>query len=323
MYQDRPAATEVCTRLNHTARSRLRPALAAEAAEAHDGTVRRVVLTGLHRLQLEQRNHPACLGLVFADARRRGGDLVEERVALGGRQLAGGHVERVGADLHLCPRVGPQVVHPGRVEGGAGERSDDDQLAVVAEIRQRRHPGLARFGPRRRQQQQIRVGELAAHLAFVGPEVVDDALVERVDGLGVGNLCHARSTFSGAASIPDSLRCCGVMGAGASVSGSTPPPVLGNAITSRIESTPDSSALIRSQPNAMPPCGGAPNVNASNRNPTFSSASALSRPITANTRSWMSRRWIRIEPPPISLPLQTMAYASGGTLPGSAACAPQ
>src|ERR1700736_1556946 len=183
MYRDRPAATEVCTRLTHTARSRLRPARAAETAEAHDGTVRRVVLTGLHRLQLEQRNHPAGLGLVFGEARRRGGDLFEERVALGGRQLAGGHVERVGADLHLCPRVGPQVVHPGRVEGGAGERSDDDQLAVVAEIRQRRHPGLARFGPRRRQQQQIRVGELAAHLAFVGPEVVDDALVERVDGL--------------------------------------------------------------------------------------------------------------------------------------------
>ena len=32
-------------------------------------------------------------------------------------------------------------------------------------------------------------------------------------------------------------------------------------------------------------------------------------PITANTRSWMSRRWIRIEPPPISLPLQTRSYA--------------
>ena len=37
------------------------------------------------------------------------------------------------------------------------------------------------------------------------------------------------------ASIPDSLRCCAVIGAGAPVSGSTPPPDCGNAMTSRIE----------------------------------------------------------------------------------------
>ena len=38
--------------------------------------------------------------------------------------------------------------------------------------------------------------------------------------------------------MPDSLRCCAVIGAGASVSGSTPPPDFGNAITSRMESAP-------------------------------------------------------------------------------------
>ena len=30
-------------------------------------------------------------------------------------------------------------------------------------------------------------------------------------------------------------------------------------------------------------------------------------PITANTRCWMSARWIRMDPPPISLPLATMS----------------
>ena len=87
---------------------------------------------------------------------------VKQLVALGERQLARGHVERVGADLDVRLRVGPQVVHPGRVDGGAGEGSDDDQLAVDAEIGQRRHPLLAGLGARRGEQQQVGVGELAS-----------------------------------------------------------------------------------------------------------------------------------------------------------------
>ena len=46
----------------------------------------------------------------------------------------------------------------------------------------------------------------------------------------------ASSSSSGVASIPASARCSGVIGAGASVSGSYPPPDLGKAMTSRIES---------------------------------------------------------------------------------------
>ena len=34
---------------------------------------------------------------------------------------------------------------------------------------------------------------------------------------------------------------------------------------------------------------------------------ASAMPMRANTRSCTSRRWIRIDPPPISLPLQTMS----------------
>ena len=78
-------------------------------------------------------------------------------------------------------------------------------------------------------------------------------------------------------------------------------------MTSRIESVPASSDTMRSQPNAMPPCGGAPKANASSRKPNFSCASSSDRPITLKTRSCTSRRWIRIDPPPISLPLQTMS----------------
>src|SRR5215210_6045495 len=76
--------------------------------------------------------------------------------------------------------------------------------------------------------------------------------------------------FTGFASTPASLRCSGVMGAGAAVSGSNPPPDLGKAMTSRIDSVPASRATIRSQPKAMPPCGGAPYLNASRRKPNFS-----------------------------------------------------
>ena len=65
------------------------------------------------------------------------------------------------------------------------------------------------------------------------------------------------SCLPGRASMPDSFRCCAVIGVGASVSGSTPPPDFGKAITSRIESAPKNCATILSQPNAMPPCGGA------------------------------------------------------------------
>ena len=67
------------------------------------------------------------------------------------------------------------------------------------------------------------------------------------------------------------------------------------------------SVTRRSMPSAIPPCGGAPNLKASRRKPNFSWDSSSLRPMTAKTRSWMSRRWIRIEPPPISLPLQTMS----------------
>ena len=51
-----------------------------------------------------------------------------------------------------------------------------------------------------------------------------------------------RDRHAGVASTPASLRCCAVIGAGAPVSGSKPPPDFGNAMTSRMDSGPASSA---------------------------------------------------------------------------------
>ncbi len=63
---------------------------------------------------------------------------------------------------------------------------------------------------------------------------------------------------AGSTSTPASLRCAAVITVGAPVSGSPPPPVLGKAMTSRIESAPVTIAAMRSIPKAMPPCGGGP-----------------------------------------------------------------
>ena len=83
--------------------------------------------------------------------------------------------------------------------------------------------------------------------------------------------------------------------------------VFGKAMTSRIDSVPAISAAMRSMPKAMPPCGGAPYFSASSRKPNFSSASSRPMPNRSNTADCIDERWIRIEPPPISLPLSTMS----------------
>ena len=68
-------------------------------------------------------------------------------------------------------------------------------------------------------------------------------------------------SYSGGGTVsltPSSASCAASTAAGAPVSGSDPLAVFGNAITSRIDSRPARIATIRSMPNAMPPCGGAP-----------------------------------------------------------------
>src|SRR5690606_5324 len=58
---------------------------------------------------------------------------------------------------------------------------------------------------------------------------------------------------------PSSRSCFSSTGLGACTSRSWARCVFGNAITSRIDAVPAMRATRRSRPNAMPPCGGAPN----------------------------------------------------------------
>ena len=80
-------------------------------------------------------------------------------------------------------------------------------------------------------------------------------------------------------------------------------------MTSRSDDAPASSMQMRSQPKAMPACGGGPYWKASSRKPNLSAASCSLTPMTSKTRFCTSVEWMRTEPPPISLPLQTMSYA--------------
>ena len=66
-----------------------------------------------------------------------------------------------------------------------------------------------------------------------------------------------------------------VIGASTSISRSNPPPDFGNAITSgAMPHRPAALTMQIAEPKAMPPCGGAPKAEASNRNPNFSLASS-------------------------------------------------
>src|SRR5690606_9531383 len=104
-----------------------------------------------------------------------------------------------------------------------------------------------------------------------------------------------------------SASCLSGIGDGASVIRHCAVVVLGKAMTSRIDSVPAISAAMRSMPNAMPPCGGAPYRSASSRKPNLACASSAPMPSRSNTALCIDERWMRIEPPPISLPLSTMS----------------
>ena len=73
--------------------------------------------------------------------------------------------------------------------------------------------------------------------------------------------------------IPNSFNCVLATEVGALVSKHVADWVLGKAMTSRIELDPVNNMANRSIPKAIPPCGGQPNCNASNKNPNFSFAS--------------------------------------------------
>src|SRR5699024_6432038 len=87
---------------------------------------------------------------------------------------------------------------------------------------------------------------------------------------------------------------------GASNITSLPILFFGKAIKSRILSLPPKIAQSRSNPKAIPPCGGAPYSKAPSRNPNFSFASSSDMPNASNIFICKSLWKIRIDPPPIS-----------------------
>src|SRR5215469_11756838 len=93
-------------------------------------------------------------------------------------------------------------------------------------------------------------------------------------------LPHSTLLFgSGAMRSPNSSSCPASTVDGASHIRSAPLAVLGKAITSRMFDSPAMSAMMRSYPNAMPPCGGVPYSNASRKNPNRSLAFSSVSPI--------------------------------------------
>ena len=83
---------------------------------------------------------------------------------------------------------------------------------------------------------------------------------------------HVHPTYFDWMEIPNSASCEPSTLLGASVSRSLALAVFGNAIVSRRFVEPDNNMTIRSNPKAIPPCGGVPYSNASNKNPNCSHA---------------------------------------------------
>ena len=93
--------------------------------------------------------------------------------------------------------------------------------------------------------------------------------------------------------------------AGALVNGSNPDCVLGNGITSRIESALTISAINLSMPIANPACCGVPYDNASINQPNLSSISLSDNPHLDKTPVCIFGSFILCEPEPSSTPLST------------------
>src|SRR5674476_1693230 len=93
--------------------------------------------------------------------------------------------------------------------------------------------------------------------------------------------------------------------------------VLGNGMTSRMESAQASSMRMRSKPSPMPPCGGAPYSSASRNQPNDSSMRSSSMPSVCRMARCTPASWLRSEPEPSSTPLRTRSYCAPRTASGS------
>src|SRR3984885_10195495 len=128
------------------------------------------------------------------------------------------------------------------------------------------------------------------------------------DGFGPAKLLQGHSILGGVRTrMCSSLSCVSLTSVGSSINRSAAVWVLGNAITSRILSAPAINIANRSRPKAIPPCGGAPYLSASSKNPNFTRASSADIPNKSKTTDCSSWLWRRTDPPPISEPFNTMS----------------
>jgi hypothetical protein len=94
------------------------------------------------------------------------------------------HVEGLGADLDVRGRRRDQVEVPVRVGVGAALGREDQVAVAVGVVGERVEELLAAASALGVEQQDRGVGELAAELAAVGAELLDDLLVPGVELVG-------------------------------------------------------------------------------------------------------------------------------------------
>ena len=87
-------------------------------------------------------------------------------------------------------------------------------------------------------------------------------------------------------------------------------------MTSRSDVAPASAIEMRSNPNAIPPCGGAPARNPSSKKPKRACAVSSSMPSSEKTLDCNAGLLMRILPPPSSNPSITTSYASARACSG-------
>src|SRR5262249_7157280 len=126
----------------------------------------------------EDRDLPARLVLILDKNGHLGGLAVEQALALLPRGHRGLDPKALVAHFDRRLRVREEVVVPGRVLGGAGERGDHDEALDIRGVHQgfRDRPPTAGAG--HRQEQHGHLGELSAYLPLMRAEFTHHALID-------------------------------------------------------------------------------------------------------------------------------------------------
>src|ERR1700681_657589 len=131
-------------------------------------------------LKRQDGNFAAGFALVFGKTRHHLDHFGVKLAAFGLSGRGGTDLEALGANLDGRDRVGQQVVVPVGIAGLAAFGGDDGKAVPIGDIGHRRGARLAAFRANGGQEQEGRVGKIAANLAVVGPKLIDSVLVKTV-----------------------------------------------------------------------------------------------------------------------------------------------